>query len=176
MASLHAARHYRWPGVIFCMSLATQARHRLRGVCACVGWGRVDRLQAPCLLGRIVFLQCLMRYWDPRCSRRSIPCATRALATGGIVTSQWGGEAPCRALRWLFSCYDILAVRSASLYNFETFESHQWIIYFAHPFHTLPCHRLSGHVRLWLWLLFPKVLYNFIAFLSCKQVTAMNLD
>lgn len=121
MASLRAARHYRWPGVIFCMSLATQASHRLRGVCACVlVWvgGGVDRLQAPCLLGRIVFLQCLMRYWDPRCSRRSIPCATRALATWGIVTGQWSGEAPCRALRWLFSCYDILAVRSASLYNF----------------------------------------------------------
>lgn len=164
MASLHAARHYRWPGVIFCMSLATQARHRLRGVRACVlMWvgGRVDRLQAPCLLGRIVFLQCLMRYWDPRCSRRSIPCATRALATGGIVTSQWSGEAPCRALRWLFSCYDLLAVRSASLYNFETLESRQWIIYFAYPFYTVLCHRLSGHVRLWLRLSFPKVLYNY---------------
>lgn len=155
MASRHAARHYRWPGVIFCMSLATQARHRLRGVCvrvcACVGWGGVDRLRAPCLLGRIVFLQCLMRYWDPRCSRRSVPCAARALATGGIVTGQWSGEAPCKALRWLFSCYDILAVRSASLYNFETLELHQWIIYFAYPFYTLPCHRL----------LFPEVLYNY---------------
>lgn len=128
------------------MSLATQARHRLLGVCACVGWGGVDRLQAPCLLGRIVFLQCLMRYRDPRCSRRSIPCATRALATGGIVTGQWSGEAPCEALRWLFSCSDILAVKSASLYNFETLDSRQWIIYFAYPFYTLACPRPPGHV------------------------------
>ena len=75
--------------------------HRLRGICVCVCvcvCVRLDRLLAPCLEGGIAFPRCLMRYWDPRRSQRSIPCATGANGYRGATRwANGAGRPPCKA-------------------------------------------------------------------------------
>ena len=97
MVFLCAERLYRWPGVIFCTSRATRATDWEEYVCVCV-CVRLDRLLAPCLEGGIAFPRCLMRYWDPRRSQRSIPCATGANGYRGATRwANGAGRPPCKA-------------------------------------------------------------------------------